>query len=700
MPKRCGGRVNLKKLFSPKNIAVIGVSREPHKIGYIVFDNLLASFKGRVFGVNPNADLVLGESMHKSIHDIKATVDMAVICVPAKLVPLVLESCGKKGVSYAVIISSGFSEAGTKGKKEEADVLKIAQKFKMRLLGPNCLGVINNFSGMNASFASAKMPAKYKVGIFSQSGAFGAAMLDFANGGGFGFSYFISLGNKVDISEIDLLESWVDDPNVEVGVGYLEDIRDGQAFIKAAKKFTAKKPLIILKGGMTLEGEKAARLHTAAMTADDQVFRAAMREAGVILARNINDLFELAVAFSENPLPKGNRLVVISNAGGPSVVTADACSSEGVVLPSLSARTVHELAAKTQAASLENPIDLRGDASKDDFGVALDLVTRDPKADGVLVIATPQNMTEVNEIAWRIVAAKNKCHKPVYANFLGGELVAEAIAICRENGVPTFAYPERAVRAFKFQSIYESTKLREVKELARHQKHSVAKSVLRFSGTRMSPAALAGLLSMYGVPMAPVRLIKSGSEIENSLAEIKPPVVMKIASPDILHKTDVGGVILGIKDNEEAQAAYKTIIKNAKKNVPGAKIEGVTMMALAKEGLELIVGAKQDPIFGPVLMFGFGGILVELISDFSLAVGPFDREKVRGLIASTKVSRVIRGYRTESKYNQKKLEDAILGVGRLISEHPDIKSIEINPLILADDGVGAIGLDAKIDIRK
>lgn len=689
----------MKKLFSPKNVAVIGVSREPQKIGYIVFDNLLSSYKGRVFGVNPNADLILGEPIYKNIHDIKEDVEMAVICVPAALVIPVLESCGKKGVSQAIIITSGFSEVGQRGREAEAELLKIAKKFKMRLLGPNCLGVINNFNGLNASFATAKLPAKYRVGVFSQSGAFGAAMLDYANGGGFGFSYFVSLGNKLDLSEIDLIEAWVDDPNVTVGVGYLEDIRDGQAFLKAARRFTAKKPLIILKGGTSAQGEKAARLHTAAMTQDDEVFRAALRDAGVILARNINDLFELAIAFSENHLPKGRNLAVISNAGGPSVVTADACSGENVNLPTLSARTVHELGSRTEAASLENPIDLRGDATKDDFGLAIELAMKDPVVDGILVITTPQNMTELREIAWKIVEARTKNQKPIYANFLGGDLVSEAIAICRENGVPTFAYPERAVRAFAFQAEYENVKLREIRELKKHPKHAAARSVIKFQGQQMNYGALTSLLSLYGIPMANVKKVKTLAEVEPAFNEMKRPVVLKIASPDILHKTDVGGVVLGVKDAMEAKEGFTQIITNVRKNLPKAKIEGIIMMEMAKEGLELIIGAKRDSIFGPVVMFGFGGILVELLADYSLAVAPFDRAKVREMIARTKVSRIIKGYRGK-RYNAKKVEDIILAIGRLITEHPEINSIEINPLVMSDDGVGVIGLDAKIDIRK
>ncbi|MDD3481074.1 MAG: acetate--CoA ligase family protein [Patescibacteria group bacterium] len=543
------------------------------------------------------------------------------------------------------------------------------------------------------------MPAKYKVGIFSQSGAMGAAMLDFANGGGFGFSYFVSLGNKADISEIELLTSWADDPNVEVGVGYLEDVKDGPAFIKAARKFTAKKPLIILKGGMTREGVEAARLHTAAMAQDEEVFRAAMHEAGVILAGNLSDMFELAVSFSENPIPKGKRLAIISNAGGPSVVTADSCAFEGIELPDLSARTVHELARSTFAASVENPIDLRGDARDEDYALAMKLALLDSKVDGLLLIISPQRMTEVDEIAWRIVDAKKKAKKPIYVNFLGGEVVSSAREICRENGVSTFTYPERAVRAFRFQADFREIRRREVRELKRHKNHQVARSIIKFSRGRISYEALSKVLSMYGVPMAEVRLARNEAEVRKAAREIKPPLVLKIASKDILHKTDVGGVMLGIGGEDEAVAAYNKIIKNVKNHKKDVDIDGVTVMEMAKEGLEIIVGAKRDPVFGPVLLFGSGGILVELIADFSVAIGPFDRAKVKELMDGAKVAKILRGYRG-AKYNGKRLEDVLLSVGRLITEHPEIDSLEINPVILEDDGKKVLGLDGRIEIRK
>lgn len=678
-------------------MAVIGVSHEPHKIGYIVFDNLLSGFSGKVFGVNPNAETVLGEKLYHSVLDVRQEVDLAVICVPREIVPKVLESCGKKKIPYAIIITSGFSEVGRNGKEREAELAQIAKKHNIRLLGPNCLGVINNFNGLNASFATSGSPAKYRVGIFSQSGAMGAAMLDYANGGNFGFSYFVSLGNKLDISENDLLADWTDDKNVAVAIGYLEDIKDGEKFLKAAKKFTAKKPLIILKGGVTPAGEKAARLHTAAMAQDAAVFEAAAEEAGVILARDLNDLFELALCFSENPTPKGKRLAIISNAGGPSVLAADACAREGVPLAKLSGRTVHELSQKTEAASLENPIDLRGDAGKDDFVRALELCQKDNNVDGILVIVTPQTMTEVEEIAWRIVAEKQKGPKPIYANFIGGELAGKANVTFFENGVPFFDYPERAVRAFRFQTDFAERNKREIKPGKKHANHKVARSVLSFHQNQIGHGAVSSLLRLYDIPMAESELARNEKEVAEAFTKIKPPVVIKIASPDILHKTDVGGVLLGIETEEEAVRAYQKIIENVKRHKPSARIEGVTVMKMAKEGLEIILGAKRDAEFGPVLMFGFGGILVELIADFAVCIGPFDEKKVKELIGKTKVARVISGYRSAGEYSERKIAKAVLGLGKLITEHPEINSIEINPLVV-EDGGGVIGLDAKIDI--
>lgn len=681
-------------------MVVIGVSRDPSKIGHIIFDNLISSTDKKIYGVNPNAENILGQKIYPTVLNIKEEIDLAVICVPAETVSKVLESCGKKKIKTVIIITSGFSEAGQSGVEREKEILEISKKFGIRILGPNCLGIINNFNGFNASFATANLPSKYRVGIFSQSGAMGAAILDFANGNNFGFSYFISLGNKADISETDLITAWKNDENVSIVIGYLEDIKNGPEFIAAAKEFTAKKPLILLKGGMTHEGSRAAMLHTAALAQDEKVFEAAMREAGVILAKNLSDLFELAVSFSQNPLPKGNRLAIISNAGGPSVLAADACSVEGVKLAEISPHTINSLAKKTSAASVANPIDLRGDATADDFSCALNLCSNDSKVDGMLVVVTPQAMTEVEAIAWNIVKAKQETKKPIYVNFIGGELVAKAKEICSENGVAIFSYPERAVRAFSYQANFKPhRKLMSVKA-DNHKNHHIAKSLINFSEKTPGPARISSILKLYGIPMAETVIIKNKKDIKSGLDKIKKPVVMKIFSPDILHKTDVGGISMGITTKEEAEIAFEKIISNVKKHAPSAKIKGVTIMETAKEGLELIIGAKRDRVFGPVLLFGAGGIYVELISDAAVTIGPFDQSKIKNLINSTSVFKIIAGYRKDNKYNEKKLIETLLGLGQLISEHKEINSVEVNPLILLDDGLGAIGLDAKIEISK
>lgn len=688
----------MKDLLNPKSIAVIGASREPGKIGQIILDNLISNPRLNIYPVNPKATEILGIKCYRSVLAVKGKIDLAVICVPAKIVPQALESCGKKNISTAIIISSGFSEAGKAGRDSEAEITTIAQKHKIRILGPNCLGVINNFSGINASFATANLPAKYRVGIFSQSGAMGAAMLDFSNGQNFGFSYFVSLGNKSDISESDLLRAWVDDKNVEVAVGYLEDIKNGPKFIEAAKRFTAQKPLIILRGGVTKEGSKAAKLHTAALAQDEKVFAAAAHEAGIILAQNLSDLFELAVSFSQNPLPKGKRLAIISNAGGPSVLAVDAAAGEGLTINSLGAPAIHLITSRTLAASAENPVDLRGDATARDFDLAIEAVVKDRGVDGVLVIATPQAMTEIEEISWGVVSAQKQSQKPIYANFLGGELVEKAKDICTENGVPSFSYPERAVRAFRYQADFYLRKVASHKAQPLHKKHQIAKSIIKFSNAEMTPERISVLLNLYGIPMAKTLLVRNKEEAVRALKKINLPVAMKISSPDILHKTDVGGVVLGIKNAAEAERAFEKIVQNVKKNKPGAVIRGVTIMEMAKEGLELIVGAKKDPVFGPVLIFGFGGIFVELVSDFSVAIGPFSKEKVVEMIKQTKVSKIIEGYRHNTKYDEERLVSIVYGLGQLITEHQEVASIEINPLVMGQNGEGIVGLDAKIEL--
>lgn len=689
----------MREILKPKSVAVIGASHEAGKIGFTVFDNLKSSYGGKVYPINPNADLILGEKAYSTVLDVPSEIELAVICVPAPIVPRVLESCGKKKIKSVIIISSGFSESGSRGKELEDTVMVIAKKYKIRVLGPNCLGVINNFSNFNASFATAAMPTKYRVGIFSQSGAMGAAILDYANGSSFGFSYFVSLGNKSDISEVDLIEAWAGDDNVSVAVGYLEDIKDGESFLLAAKKFTRRKPLVILKGGTTKEGRKAASLHTAALAQEEVVFRAAMEEAGVILAENLGDLLELAVSFAVNKLPLGKNLCVISNAGGPSVLAADSCGKEGVELATLSGQTVNDLAKKTEAASIANPIDLRGDATSQDFKLALSLCASDKNVSGVLLIATPQAMTEVEQIAWEAVRFKKESAKPIYVNFIGGALVSAAETICLENGIAVFTYPERAVRAFRFQADFKMQKLSRAVEQKKHPKHKVARSIIEFSDKKMSYGRISSLLELYGIPMAETYLCRNEKEAVSAFKKLTPPVVIKIASPDILHKTDIGGVTLGINSEEEVKRSFKKILENVKKHRPRAKIEGVTVMESAGRGLELILGAKRDPVFGPVVMFGSGGIFVELISDFAVSVGDFDHVKAKKLIERTAVSKIIEGYRTGTGYGKGHLIKAIMGISKLICEHKDLKSIEINPLILEEEGRGLLGLDAKIELR-
>lgn len=691
----------MNKLIKPKRIAVVGASSEVHKIGFIIFDNLLSNKSLQVFPINPNTPEILNQKAYATVLDVKSEIDLAIIAVPEKIVPKVLESCGKKKIPFAIIISAGFSETGAKGqeKEKEKELLAIAKKFSIRILGPNCLGMINNFANINASFATAKMPGKYRMGIFSQSGAMGAAMLDFANGNNLGFSYFVSLGNKIDISEVDLLKAWVEDENVNVGVGYLEDIKDGAAFINAAKKFTAKKPLIILKGGRTKEGNEAARLHTAALACDERVFEAAMAEAGVILAENLNDMLELAFSFAQNGLPKGNRLAIVSNAGGPSVLATDAAAKEGVALAELSGHSINHLIKNTEAASVANPIDLRGDATQADFKAAFSVCEKDPNVDAILAIVTPQAMTEVEGIAWEAVAAKKMGKKPIYINFIGGELVQKAKEICAENGLALFSYPERAVRAFRYQSVFAGAK-KLSSAIDSHPRQATVKSLIHLSGGKITASRLSVILKLYGVPMAETVLAKSGAQAAQALKKVGQPAVMKIASPDILHKTDIGGVMLGVETEEEAKEAYEKIITNTKRANPKAGIEGVIVMSMAKEGLEVIVGAKKDPVFGSIIMFGFGGIFVELISDVAIALAPFSEEKIESLIEKTAVAKIINGYRGHKGFNKKKLIEAVMGIGRLVAEHPEISQVEVNPLVLEKDGSGIIGLDAKIVVGK
>ncbi|HBG81824.1 TPA: acyl-CoA synthetase [candidate division CPR2 bacterium] len=697
-------------LFQPKSIAIIGASRDPDKLGFLVLANIKRyGFRGKIYPVNPKAEEILGYKCYQTIHHIPDSVDMAVILVPAFYVPEVLEQCGIKGIKTAIIISAGFGEIGGKGKELERQIKEIANDHQIRVLGPNCLGYIDTFQKLNASFAQS-MPEKNNIAVFSQSGAVCTAILDWANANDIGFSRFVSLGNKADIDESDLFQEWENDNAAKVILGYLEGISEGDNFIRFAKKITAKKPLIVLKAGITSAGAKAAASHTGSLAGSETAVSAAFKKAGIIRAYNLEELFDYAKVFAFEPLLKGNKIAIIANAGGPSVMTADAIFQSKLELAKLNSITKAYLERKLpKMASINNPVDLVGDAKADRYKIGLEAVLADKNVDGVIVIATPQITTEVKKTAEVIVAMQRKYKKPVIASFMGGKKISEGVKVLAENKIPTFDFPERAVRAFEAMFEYSEYLDRKDKTdliLTENINKDRVNNLLReahvagiFNLGDSLDSLAAKILRSYGVNVAKSQLTKNTEEAAEAAQSIGFPVVLKITSQDILHKTDVGGVKIGLNNKTEVKEAFKEIMASVNKKMPEARIEGITVYHMVRKGQEVIVGGKRDPIFGPVIVFGLGGIMVELIHDVAFRIAPVTKKEALEMIAETKSSKLLQEFRGGEAYDIDAISDTIIRLSKLMTDFPEIEEVDINPLRVNERNKGVIALDVKMVLK-
>ncbi len=687
--------MSIKDFFEPKSVAIIGASAHPEKLGFAVTKNVIdGGFRGRIYPVNPDCDNLLGLKCYPDILTIKDSVDMAIIVVPAAVVGTVLTECGKKHVKYAVIISAGFAESGPEGIKRQEGIAKVADMYGIRILGPNCLGIIDPVHRLNASF-STNMPEKRNIAVISQSGATCTAILDWANGNNVGFSHFVSLGNKVDLNENDFLDYFADDAQTKVVIGYLESISDPENFLAVAKRVTKKKPLILLKAGRSNRGSAAASSHTGALACDDDIIETAFREAGIIRAETLEDLFELATVFSDMQLPMGGKTLVITNAGGPAVMATDAIAkTKDLTFFELSGEQ-KEILSKVLpvGANVSNPIDLLGDATSRTFELALKVLKGKLDADLKLIILTPQSSTDAARIADVIV--KNS-KGDVAVALVGGPKFDEARAILAKNKVTTFLYPERAVYALDklaFYGVYSRKKARQ--ETFAKVEPKVAEKVLK-PGKPLDDADIAKIFMSYDIPMANSRLTTNASDAVKAASIIGYPVVLKVTSPDILHKTEVGAVKLGIEDETDLRQSYQEVLRNAKKHHPKAKILGVTVYKMVRSTVEVAIGAKRDPLFGPVIMFGLGGIYIEILRDFSLGLAPVSIEKATDMIHSIKSFEILNGYRNGEHFDIEALARSISGLSQLMVDFPEIREIDVNPIRLNTDHHGILALDAKV----
>lgn len=692
----------LAPFFNPRSVAVVGASAVPGKMGYILMDNIIrGGYKGKIYAVNPKGGEILGYQAFLSIKDIPDPVDLAVIVIPAVAIPDAVDQCGEKGVKALLIISAGFREAGPEGARRERDVVSRAQKYGMRILGPNVLGLIDTISMLNATFATT-MARPGEIAFFSQSGALGSAILDWSHIENLGFSHFVSLGNKADVNEIDLLEAWANDPHSRVILAYLEGISDGERFMKVARQVTRKRPVIAIKSGTTAAGTRAISSHTGSLAGSERAYEAAFYQTGIIRAQSVQDLFDYSEIFAYQPMLRGNRIAIVTNAGGPGILATDALDKVGLTLARFDKRTVEAMApALPETANLYNPVDVIGDARSDRYRAALQAVLADEGVDGVVVLLTPQAMTDVLDIAHTVVEISKAYDKPVVTSFIGGEVVHPAVQLFQDNRLPTYPFPERAVYAFGAMEQYRLRLERPPQRLAhftvdKPRVQEVFAKARAENRLNLGEVEARTVIEAYGLRVPRARLAQTPDEAVKLAGEIGYPVVMKIASPDILHKSDIGAVKVGMSKPADVRDAFELIDYRARRHNPEADIWGVLVQQMISGGKEVIIGMSRDPQFGPMLMFGLGGIYVEVMKDVVFRIAPIDRVEAREMVESIRSFPLLKGVRGEAPADVDAIVEVILRISQLVTDFPEIVEMDVNPLIVHEAGQGATVLDARM----
>ncbi len=692
----------LEMFFAPRSIAVIGAAREPGKLGYNVLSNLLQyGYKGEVYPINPKATEILGLKCYPTVGDVPGAIDLAVVVVPNKLVPDVIKQCGEKGVKGAVIISAGFKEAGLEGVKLERQVVATAREYGIRIVGPNCLGIIDTVQPMDVSFA-AGIPPRGDIAFMSQSGALCTAILDWSLAHGVGFSRFVSLGNKADVDEVDLLEAWDGDPNSKVIIAYVEGLRDGRRFMDIARRVTQRTPVIAVKSGNTEAGSRAVSSHTGSLAGSNRAYDAAFHQVGLLRAASIQDLFDYAIAFAYQPVLKGNRIAIVTNAGGPAIMATDALENAGLKLASLSPETVDYLQAHLpEAANTYNPIDVLGDALADRYALGIEAALKDPNVDGLVVILTPQVMTRIEETAREIARLSKLYAKPVVGCFMGEVKVSAGIRILTEEKVPNYPFPERAAAALR--AMYDYRQWIERPPLAIEQ-FQVDQEAVRQTFARvredgrntLGDAEARAIAEAYGLRVPKSKLAATPEEAVQFAEEIGYPVVMKIASPDILHKSDIGGIKVGVMGAANVRDAFDLLIYRATRYMPDAQIWGVQVQEMVTGAKETIIGMNRDPQFGPMIMFGLGGIYVEVLRDVTFRIAPLSEQEAREMVAEIRSYHLLQGVRGERPADIDAIVDCILRISQLVTDFPEIVELDINPLLVREAGAGAVAVDMRL----
>ncbi len=701
---------SIEFIMNPRSIAVVGATNRPGSVGLAVFRNILsAGFQGVLYPVNPKAKSVWSVKAYPRLADIPDEVDLAVIIVPAEVVCSILEEAGKKQVKGTIVISAGFKEVGGHGVDLENCEKEMVGKYDIRLVGPNCLAVINNNENvcMNASFAT-KMPKAGNIAFISQSGALCTAVLDYAEGRDIGFSKFVSFGNKADINEVDLLHYLKDDPDTDVILMYLEDIAHGRAFLETAREITwqAHKPMLAIKSGRSAEGARAAASHTGSLAGSDNAYDALFHQSGILRVEGVDELFNRALAFAKQPIPKGNRIAIVTNAGGPGIMATDAAIRHNLRMATLSEETEQKLKQELPpTASIQNPVDVIGDATHERYEDAIRHVLMDENVDGAIVILTPQAMTDVLKTAEIVPHVMKGINKPVLCSFMGIVDVSRGVQYLEKHGIPNYAFPEAAVRSMASMAFYAgllSLDKRQVRRVAADRDTAgeiIKKKLADKDRYYMSEKEANEILQCYGFPVLKSVLLKDLSRLDEAADEFVFPVAMKISSADIVHKFDAGGVRLKIKTKKEARKAFKDIIENAKRFKPSAKIDGVIMERMAKRGVEVILGAVRDPKFGPICMFGLGGTFVEAMKDVTFRLAPMWEISAEIMIQTIKAYSILKGVRGTPPCDIDSIKDCILRLSQMVTEHPEIAELDINPLIVYPEEKGCVVADSRILLK-
>jgi len=696
----------LDAIFHPRSIAVVGATEKEGSVGRTILWNLLSSpFGGTVYPVNPTRPAILGVKAYPSIGAIGEPVDLAVIVTPAKSAPGLMVECGEAGIKGVIIISAGFKEIGPEGVELERQVLEAARKYGIRVIGPNCLGIMNPIGRMNATFA-AGIANPGRVGFISQSGALLTAILDWAAHEDVGFSSIISLGSMLDVGWGDAIDYLGDDPNTDSIVIYMETIGDARAFLSAAREVALTKPIIVIKPGRTAQAAKAAASHTGSLTGSDDVLDAAFRRAGVLRVEKISELFQISEILAKQPRPMGRRLSIVTNAGGPGVLATDALIGGGGELSDITDATMEALNAVLPSVwSHNNPIDIIGDAPPERYAKALEIAAADPETDGLLVVLTPQAMTDPTATAKALVKHAHIEGKPVLASWMGGADVEEGAKILREAGIPTFAYPDTACILFNhmwryaenLRSLYETPRLPIAPERGEFKEAAdkIIADVSAEGRTLLTEYESKKVLAAYGIPITDTEIATTPDDAVTAAAQIGYPVVAKLLSRTITHKTDVGGVALNLRNADAVREAFERIKVSVTEKAGAEHFEGVTIQPMINwSGYELIVGSSPDPQFGPVLLFGMGGQLVEVFKDRALALPPLNTNLARKLIHETMISAALKGVRGRKPIDEDALASLLVRFSELVAEQPRIAEIDINPLLASPERV--IALDARV----